>query len=58
VALQLAADHPDLPAAIVLLDGGTNQLACVIGLEDTRSRLAPRLAGTPRAVFLERLRGR
>ena len=59
VALQLAADHPDLPAGIVLLDGGTNQLASVMPLEETLERLAPpRLAGTPRAEFLERLRGR
>ena len=58
VALQLAADHPDLPAAIALLDGGTNELASVMALEETLERLAPpRLAGTPRAEFLERLRG-
>jgi pimeloyl-ACP methyl ester carboxylesterase len=59
VALQLAADHPDLPAGIVLLDGGTNELASAMLLEETLERLAPpRLAGTPRAEFLERLRGR
>src|SRR4051794_7579519 len=59
VALQLAADHPDLPAGIVLLDGGTNELASVMPLEETLERLAPpRLAGTPRAEFLERVRGR
>ena len=59
VALQFAADHPDLPAGIVLLDGGTNELASVMPLEETLERLAPpRLAGTPRAEFLERLRGR
>ena len=59
VALQLAADHPDLPAGIVLLDGGTNELASVMPLDETLERLAPpRLAGTPRAEFLERLRGR
>lgn len=59
VALQLAADHPDLPAGIVLLDGGTNELASVMPLAETLERLAPpRLAGTPRAEFLERLRGR
>jgi pimeloyl-ACP methyl ester carboxylesterase len=57
VALQLAADHPDLPAGIVLLDGGTNELASVMPLAETLERLAPpRLAGTPRAEFLERLR--
>jgi pimeloyl-ACP methyl ester carboxylesterase len=59
VALQLAADHPDLPAGIVLLDGGTNELASVMPLAETLERLAPpRLAGTPRAEFLERLRSR
>src|SRR5690242_427701 len=59
VALQLAAGHPDLPAGIVLLDGGTNELASVMSLEETLERLAPpRLAGMPRAAFLERLRGR
>jgi len=59
VALQLAADHPDLPAGIVLLDGGANELASVMPLEETLERLAPpRLAGTPRTEFLERLRGR
>jgi pimeloyl-ACP methyl ester carboxylesterase len=58
VALQLAADHPDLPAGIVLLDGGTNELASAMPLAETLERLAPpRLAGTPRAEFLERLRG-
>jgi pimeloyl-ACP methyl ester carboxylesterase len=59
VALQLAAKYPDLPAGIVLLDGGTNELASVMPLEETLERLAPpRLAGTPRAAFLERLRSR
>jgi pimeloyl-ACP methyl ester carboxylesterase len=59
VALQLAADHPEISAGIVLLDGGTNELASVMPLEETLERLAPpRLAGTPRAEFLERLRGR
>ena len=59
VVLQLAADHPDLPAGIVLLDGGTNELAAAMPLDETLERLAPpRLAGTPRAAFLERLHGR
>ena len=58
VTLQLAADRPDLPAGIVLLDGGTHELASVMPLEEALERLAPpRLAGTPRAEFLERLRG-
>ena len=59
VALQLAADNPALPAGIVLLDGGTNELAAHMSLEQTLERLAPpRLAGTARAVFLEGLRAR
>src|SRR5262245_27017342 len=59
VARQLAADHPELPGRIVLLDGGTNELAAHMSLEETLERLAPpRLAGTPRAEFLERLRTR
>lgn len=59
VALQLAADHPELPAGIVLLDGGTNELASAMALDETLERLAPpRLAGTPLAEFQERLRGR
>jgi pimeloyl-ACP methyl ester carboxylesterase len=59
VALRLAADMPDLPGGIVLLDGGTNDLASVMSLEETLERLAPpRLAGTPRAAFLEGLRAR
>jgi pimeloyl-ACP methyl ester carboxylesterase len=59
VALQLAADHPELPGGIVLLDGGTNELAAHMSLEETLERLAPpRLAGTPRPEFLERLRTR
>jgi pimeloyl-ACP methyl ester carboxylesterase len=59
VALQLAADRSDLLAGIVLLDGGTNELAAAMPLAETLERLAPpRLAGTPRAAFLERLRGR
>ena len=59
VALQLAADHPELPGGIVLLDGGTTELAALMSLEETLERLAPpRLAGTPRAAFLEGLRAR
>jgi pimeloyl-ACP methyl ester carboxylesterase len=50
VALQLPADYPYLPAGIVLLDGGTNELASVMPLEETLERLAPpRLAGAPRS---------
>jgi pimeloyl-ACP methyl ester carboxylesterase len=59
VALQLAADHPDLAGGIVLLDGGTNELAAHMSLDETLERLAPpRLAGTPRTAFLEGLRTR
>jgi pimeloyl-ACP methyl ester carboxylesterase len=59
VALQLAADCPALPGGIVLLDGGTIELAALMSLEETLDRLAPpRLAGTPRAAFLEGLRTR
>ena len=59
VALQLATDHPNVPAGIVLLDGGTSELASAMPLAETLERLAPpRLAGTPRAQFLEMLRTR
>jgi pimeloyl-ACP methyl ester carboxylesterase len=59
VALQLAANQPHLPGGIVLLDGGTNELAAAMSLEQTLERLAPpRLAGTPRAAFIEGLRSR
>ncbi|MFL5801605.1 MAG: alpha/beta fold hydrolase [Roseiflexaceae bacterium] len=59
VALQLAADEPALPAGVVLLDGGTGELAAIMSLDETLERLAPpRLAGMPRADFLERLRTR
>jgi pimeloyl-ACP methyl ester carboxylesterase len=59
VALQLAADEPALPAGVVLLDGGTSELAAIMSLDETLERLAPpRLAGMPRAAFLERLRTR
>src|SRR5262245_32181372 len=30
VALQLAADRPEMPGGIVLLDGGTNELAALM----------------------------
>lgn len=58
VALQLAAEYADLVRGIVLLDGGTNELAATMSLDEALERLAPpRLAGTPRAAFLERIRG-
>lgn len=59
VALQLAADEPSLPRAIVLVDGGTSDLGAAMSLEEALERLAPpKLAGTPRAAFLENLRSR
>lgn len=59
VALQLAADHPDLPGGIVLVDGGTTEVSSRMSLDQTLEQLAPpRLAGTPRATFLDNLRNR
>ena len=59
VALQLAADEPELPSGIVLVDGGTTEVAAGMSLEQTLERLAPpRLAGTPRPAFLDNLRTR
>lgn len=59
VALQLASDRPDLLAGIVLVDGGVGDMAAAMSLEETLERLAPpRLAGTPRPIFLENLRNR
>jgi pimeloyl-ACP methyl ester carboxylesterase len=59
VALQLAADAPELPSGIVLVDGGTTEVAAGMSLEQTLERLAPpRLAGTPRATFIDNLRNR
>ena len=59
VTLQLAADKPALPGGIVLVDGGTTELASSMSEEETLERLAPpRLAGTPRATFLDNLRHR
>jgi len=57
VALQLAAQQPALPGGIVLVDGGTGELAALMSLDEAVQRLAPpRLAGMPRAAFVERLR--
>jgi pimeloyl-ACP methyl ester carboxylesterase len=57
VTLQLAADYPALPSGIVLVDGGTSELAAAMSLEQALERLAPpRLAGTPRVTFIERVR--
>jgi pimeloyl-ACP methyl ester carboxylesterase len=57
VALQLAAEEPGLPRGIVLVDGGTNELGASMSLDEALERLAPpRLAGTPRATFLDRMR--
>jgi pimeloyl-ACP methyl ester carboxylesterase len=58
VTLQLAADYPSLPGGVVMVDGGTSELAAIMSLEQALERLAPpRLAGTPRATFVERVRG-
>ncbi len=55
VALQYAVTHPDDVAALVLVDGATNQLSLRSGWTRERAltELAPpRFAGTPRATFL------
>lgn len=59
VVLQYAATYPEQVAAIVLVDGGTNQLSARPGWtrEQALEVLAPpRFAGTPREVFLSRIR--
>ncbi len=59
VALHLAAVASKLPAAIVLVDGGTREFGSVMTLDEALVRLAPpRLAGTPRTEFIARLRRR
>lgn len=55
VALQYAATYPDQVAALVLVDGATNQLSLRPGWsrEQAMKDLAPpRFAGTPRETFL------
>jgi pimeloyl-ACP methyl ester carboxylesterase len=55
VALQYAATYPDGVAALVLVDGATNQLSLRPGWsrEQAMKDLAPpRFAGTPRETFL------
>jgi pimeloyl-ACP methyl ester carboxylesterase len=59
VALQYAATYPDRVSALVLVDGATNQLSLRPNWsrEQARQDLAPpRFAGTPRSVFLSRIR--
>jgi pimeloyl-ACP methyl ester carboxylesterase len=59
VAVQLAADHPELVSAIALLDGATVDFQGRMTLDEALERLAPpRLAGTPLAEFLPRVRSR
>lgn len=58
VVLQYAATYPEQVPAIVLVDGGTNQLSARSGWtrEEAMKALAPpRFAGTPRGVFLSRI---
>lgn len=58
VVLQYAATYPERVPAIVLVDGGTNQLSARSGWtrEQAMTALAPpRFAGTPRGVFLARI---
>ena len=59
VALQYAATYPDRVSALVLVDGATNQLSLRPNWsrEQAMQDLAPpRFAGTPREVFLSRIR--
>ena len=59
VVLQYAATYPEQVSALVLVDGGTNQLSARPGWtrEQALKELAPpRFAGTPRETFLSRVR--
>lgn len=59
VAVALAAAHPLLAAGIALVDGGTFDLSATPGMtwEKAEQTMAPpRLAGTPRAKFMEMVR--
>lgn len=58
VAVEYAARHPSTPAGLALVDGGVfSPRADGLSWEETERRLAPpRLAGTPRARLLERIR--
>ena len=58
VVLQYAATYPEQVSAIVLVDGGTNQLSARPGWtrEEAMKVLAPpRFAGTPRSEFIARI---
>lgn len=60
VALQFAADFPERPAALVLIDGGFLDIQAnpEMSWERTRELMAPpRLAGMPLAEFKERIQG-
>lgn len=59
VALQYAATYPDQVSALVLVDGATNQLSLRPNWsreQAIRDLAPPRFAGTPREVFLSRIR--
>jgi pimeloyl-ACP methyl ester carboxylesterase len=54
VAVCFAAQRPDRVAGVALVDGGTFELAAGMSWEEAERTMAPpRLAGTPRARFLE-----
>jgi pimeloyl-ACP methyl ester carboxylesterase len=60
VALEYAATYPNRVSALVLVDGATNQFSLRPNWsrEQAIQDLAPpRFAGTPREVFLSRIRG-
>ncbi len=59
VALQYAAIYPDCVSALVLVDGATNQLSLRPNWsreQAIRDLAPPRFAGTPRELFLSRIR--
>ncbi len=59
VVLQYAADHPDNVAALILVDGATNQMSSRTGWtrEQFLQELAPpRFAGTPSKTYLGYMR--
>ena len=59
VALQLAAERPIPLAGVALVDGGTFEFSATMPREEALRLLTPpRLSGTPRAQFVEGLRGR
>jgi pimeloyl-ACP methyl ester carboxylesterase len=59
VALEYAVRHPDAVTALVLVDGGANQLSLRPGWsreQAMRDLAPPRFAGTPRETFLSYFR--